>query len=511
MAEETPCCVCLEAKFNKTVKSKTNCIYCNETYCRSCLKQYVEASSEDMKCASCKRPWTDENLSAMLPRTYVEGELRRLKTKRISDREKQLLPDTMEVAMNYQKEYKKFCAANEQILKLEAALGKLKLVRDRAERRSKAILTGEALETVEKIAEESEEKERFFKPCPKEGCNGFLSTRWKCGICDVRVCKDCLEIIKTDDPADHTCKPEDLASALEVKKNCKDCPKCHRKIYKISGCDQLWCTGCHTAFSWNTGKIDSGRVHNPHYYEWMAQNGAEGNVRLEMGACGVLDVQDILLALRNHKVPPKEYDKLVLVHRSIVQANEMLLEELHLPDIEARNREVRIKFIVNQFTKEEFERQLFLRDKDYQRTKDFRDLHNVLAEEGMAILRDFVRDGKYVEALQRLESLNDFVDKQMKILNTKYKTKKQFNIFMEDHGPRGRQHRQQQLMQQAFAGMVIGPQVPAGNVAAQAVAQWPIVPPRQRNLPANPVNVPAPAPPVAPRPQAFFLANDDDN
>lgn len=488
MAEETPCCVCLEAKFNKTVKAKVNCIYCDETYCRSCLKQYVEASSEDMKCASCKRPWTDENLSAMLPKTYVEGELRRLKTKRISDREKQLLPDTMEVAMKYQKEYKKFCTANEQILKLEEALGKLKLVRERAERRSKAILAGEALETVENITEEKD-AERFFKPCPKEGCNGFLSTRWKCGICDVRVCKDCLEIIKTDDPADHTCKPEDLASALEVKKNCKDCPKCHRKIYKISGCDQLWCTGCHTAFSWNTGKIDNGRVHNPHYYEWMAQNGAEGNVRLEMGACGVLDVQDILLALRNRKVPQKEYDKLVLAHRRIVQANEMLLEELHLPDIEARNREVRIKFIVNQISKDEFERQLFLRDKEYQRIKDFRDLHNVLAEEGMAVLRDFVRDGKYVEALQRLESLNDFVDKQMKILNTKYKTKKQFNIFTEDQGHRGR---------------FVQPIAPVPVVLQRA-----FVPPRPVVQPVAPVPAP-PVPQFAHQPQPFFLADDDD-
>jgi hypothetical protein len=114
------------------------------------------------------------------------------------------------------------------------------------------------------------ERHAFIMPCPADGCRGFLSQAYKCGVCDVFVCPDCREVKGLDRDAAHTCKAENVESVKLMKKDTKPCPKCGTGIFKIEGCDQMYCTNCNTPFSWTTGNIvTNGAIHNPHYYEYL--------------------------------------------------------------------------------------------------------------------------------------------------------------------------------------------------------------------------------------------------
>lgn len=120
--------------------------------------------------------------------------------------------------------------------------------------------------------------------CPSIGCAGRvnMSTTCKCTSCNQKICEHCETVID-EDTTDHVCDKEVLATLKFLKQDTKECPSCSTRIHKISGCDQMWCTKCHKAFSWERGTVDDGNIHNPHYYDHMfehqapARNEDEGN------------------------------------------------------------------------------------------------------------------------------------------------------------------------------------------------------------------------------------------
>ena len=86
----------------------------------------------------------------------------------------------------------------------------------------------------------------------------------------------------------HVCNKDTLETVKLLVSDSHPCPTCTTMITKIEGCDQMWCTQCQTAFSWKTGEVEKGRVHNPHYYEYKRQQSATGEIPREAGdnPCG---------------------------------------------------------------------------------------------------------------------------------------------------------------------------------------------------------------------------------
>ena len=326
------CMICLDGKFNKTTKTKSTCLFCNEVICRECLKaSLLNDTSIDVCCPGCRAVWPQDFLVTNLPANFRTSSLKKHREKILYDREKAQLPMHMEDARRYKTAKDELCKLRQELdalkakymtfpdvcnyknkkkawkaikhgvrstiwshtynefiaasglLKKNAEAVKIKEEMSALKRKmnpfTRAVntfgapapeppLTLRIAREPAPVTEEPAER-RIVMGCPAAGCNGFVNTLWKCGMCDTKVCKDC-HIIKT---TGHACKPDDIATAAAISADTKPCPKCATAISKISGCDQMWCTMCHTTFSWKTGKIETSVIHNPHYFQWMAANG----------------------------------------------------------------------------------------------------------------------------------------------------------------------------------------------------------------------------------------------
>lgn len=109
-----------------------------------------------------------------------------------------------------------------------------------------------------------------------------------CTLCERPTCARCGEAVvvsasdtsssSTQPPKKHTTKRhvchDDTRHTFEAMyRTTKPCPRCTVPIEKSYGCDQMWCTRCHFAFCWSTGKPlnpNAQGFHNEHHAAHVA-------------------------------------------------------------------------------------------------------------------------------------------------------------------------------------------------------------------------------------------------
>ena len=157
----------------------------------------------------------------------------------------------------------------------------------------------------------------------------------------------------------HVCKQEDIETAQAILNETKPCPVCAARIFKTQGCDQMWCVQCHTAFSWRTGQIETGVIHNPHYYELQRQLARGGNQQRAAGdvPCGgLIHLYDILYSI----IPPALWTHVQTYHQRTAEIGAYINRiQRNPPSFEI----IRVKYLIGDIkTKEEFERAIFEMD-----------------------------------------------------------------------------------------------------------------------------------------------------
>ena len=261
----TSCFVCCDT-FNKSNRKQIICpnSSCNFLVCKSCVRQYL-LSQKEAHCMNCKQGWNERFIISQTNKSFFDTEYKKTRKQFLLDSEISKLPGTMQAAENYKlikEEELVIKEIDNKIKELNKQLTQLKIAKSEKYRKINNIRNGIS----------NTERKKFIMPCPHEGCRGFLSQQYKCEICKLFTCPTCHEIIGHNKTDPHECNPNSVQSAELIKKDTKPCPNCGIRIFKISGCDQMWCTECEVTFSWNSGSILTNvHVHNPHFYERQRQ------------------------------------------------------------------------------------------------------------------------------------------------------------------------------------------------------------------------------------------------
>lgn len=107
-----------------------------------------------------------------------------------------------------------------------------------------------------------------------ERCNGVViesNNDLICNLCHTKYCPDCMRpILKS-----HHHSQEDIDKWKLIKDTTKPCPKCGFRFEKLDGCDDMFCTNCHTGFIWSSSEIKLGSFHNPERQKWLKNINSE--------------------------------------------------------------------------------------------------------------------------------------------------------------------------------------------------------------------------------------------
>ena len=378
------CSICCE-KINVSNRKDIKCLYCNYVACRECIAQFLLININEPNCMNCKKVWNREFLCNNFTKTFINNDYRDYRQKLLLDKEKALLPATQIIVEAINNKEKLQQTLREYLIEVNT---KKQELNDEIQL-NESIINGKTNNNIQKKV--------FIRKCGVEDCRGFLSEQWKCGICETTTCNKCLEILNNNTENIHVCKEENIESAKLISKDSKPCPKCAALIFKIDGCNQMWCVVCHTAFSWVTGQIETSRIHNPHYYEMLRNMSANGEIPREpenicndnddnVGMPNNNQIEILLLTKRNKPEYHIFKEKILNITRKIFHIL------YHHPNnfqqkYDNDKRCLRIRYLMNYITEDYWKKELQRKEKKYEKALNLFQVSRTLEIIGGDIIR----------------------------------------------------------------------------------------------------------------------------
>lgn len=264
------CKICAEYTWEDSGQKKNQwtCTTCEFSCCQQCARRYLLDSISDPQCMSCNARISRHDLIQEFPKTWVTGAFKKHREDVLIDREKALIPASVE-AVERERTMRNSRALLTELEKEHARIYQLLRENQDSITATRRVIRNRG---VPDAASEMYEGGKSFQvvKCQKEGCTAFARKNAECSACGTLTCYECMEVIQ--DASKHVCDEESKETVAAARKHAKACPGCGEYISKVEGCNQMWCIKCHTTFDYRTGRKVTEAVHNPHYYEYMRKN-----------------------------------------------------------------------------------------------------------------------------------------------------------------------------------------------------------------------------------------------
>lgn len=430
------CNVCAD-NYNKTVRKPVKCESCDFDACLACSKRFLCENLTDPCCMSCKKTWNYETLVQKFPKAFVTTALKEHRRNQLFERELSLMPATqpyverevqrqrMQTEIEeYKLEVKRLNVRYQELVLQHGnrRLPEKKEIKERIEHICALIRETQVLfYTIRGRALPDEEKQaKVVRHCPAADCRGFLNTKWECGLCNVKACKECHEIMDPNN-GEHECKPENVETAKLLMTDSKPCPGCAVLIFKISGCNQMWCSNCGIAFDWASLRIDRGHIHNPEYFRAL-HAGRLPFARRDNNAdvCGNNMPPDYQVVSHvNSFAQLTNAERLLLTeyYRSI-RHYEQVFRPQHTRNIMDENRDLRISYMLKTLTDDMFKRKLQLREKASNKSTAIVQVLDMVITMGAGLFHDLLQNHNVGFARNKIDELKQLVNYGQECLQT---------------------------------------------------------------------------------------------
>jgi len=204
----------------------------------------------------------------------------------------------------------------------------------------------------------------------------------------------------------------------------------------LRNCDQMWCTKCNVAFSWKSGKVEKGVVHNPHYFEWLNRTGGVAPRNPHAERCGGMPEARFLSDKRLRvmiQLPDNRFGKTYRGQLASQFVTDSYREVQHIRNVvlpvmptvldNQTNIDLRVDYLNGKITKDEMKVKLQRREKDRAKKLEYRDVLDMYCTVLQDMFYRLFETWNVSEFVEEETRLQEHSNKAITSLNKRYNSK----------------------------------------------------------------------------------------